>query len=40
MLLALIVHIPNTPALAQLVGGGLLVVLGLVIWKGKRRADR
>lgn len=35
MLFIAVAHIPNVPALVQLIGGGLLVVLGAVIWKGR-----
>jgi len=40
ILLAVIVQLPNMPALVQLVGGAGLIVLGAVIWKGRKRANR
>lgn len=39
MLLIAVIHLPSVPALVQLIGGAALVLFGLVIWKGRRRAD-
>lgn len=39
LIIALAVTLPAIPAVVQLVGGLGLVVFGLVIWKGRRRAD-
>lgn len=39
-LLAAVVTLPSLPAVVQVIGGAGLVVFGLVIWKGRKRASR
>lgn len=35
----LAIFLPNVPAIAQVIGGAALIVVGLAIFRSKRRAD-